>query len=80
MGFHIALVEQLFQHPIEALFGDAQNFQQFGDGKAGMAQDEVKHSMMRATKAQALQQPVGVGHEIAIGEEEQLDQLVSGRI
>ena len=33
---HIILVEQLLQHAAEALLGDAQDIQQFGDGEAGL--------------------------------------------
>jgi hypothetical protein len=71
------LVDQFLEHPIEALLGDLQDVEQLGDGEAGAAVDEVQHPVMRAPKPEISQNSIGIGDEIAIGEEEQLDDVVS---
>ena len=41
---------------------------------AGIAADEMQHPVMGPAKAELLQDRVGIGHEIPVGEEQQLDQ------
>ena len=71
----VAFVEQLLEHPAERLLGDAQHVQQVGDLQAGIAVDEMHHPVMGAAEAERLQLVVGVADEIAIGEEQQLDDV-----
>src|SRR5215204_249081 len=61
-----ALLDELLEDAVEALLGDAQDVQKLGDGKAGLPVDEVEDAVMSAA-------------EVAIGEKEQLDQIV-GRL
>ena len=70
----IALLDQFAQHPAEALLGDAENVEQLRHRHAGIAADEMHDAMMRAPEAEFGQDGVGIGDEIAIGEEQQLDQ------
>ena len=67
-------VDQLFQHPRQALLGDLENVEQFGDGKARHAVDEMQHAMMRAAKAVTGQNLIGVRREVPIREEQEFDQ------
>jgi hypothetical protein len=71
----IALVEQLLEHPAERLFGDPQDVQQIGDFQAGIAMHEMHDTMMGAAEAEHLELMVGVADEVAIGEEQQLDDI-----
>jgi hypothetical protein len=73
-----ALVHQLAQHAPEALLGDAQDVEQVGHPHAGMTIDEVQHAVVGAAEAETLEDVVGVAHEIAIGEEQELDQVDHG--
>ena len=70
-----ALPDQLPEHPVEALLGDAQDAEQVADGHLRMAPDEVDHPVMRPAKAELRKDRVGLGGEIAIGEEQQLDAV-----
>ena len=71
----IALVEQLLEHPAERLLGDAQDVEQVGDLQPGIAIDEVHDPVMGPAEAERLQLLVGIADEIAIGEEQQLDDI-----
>ena len=71
----IALVEQLLEHAAERLLGDLQHVEQIGDLHAGIAVDEMQHPVMRAAEPELRQLVVGVADEIAIGEEQQLDDV-----
>ena len=71
----VAFVEQLLEHPSERLLGDAQDVEQVGDLQAGIAVDEMHHPVMRPAEAERLQLMVGVADEIAIGKEQQLDDI-----
>ena len=71
----IAFVEQLLEHPAERLLGDAQDVEQVGDLQSGIAVDEMHHPVMGAAEAEGLQLMVGVADEIAVGEEQQLDDI-----
>ena len=68
-------VDQLPEHPAETLLGDPEDVEEFGDADAGMAPDEVDDPVMGATEAIVLEDLVGIGHEVPIGEEQELDQL-----
>ncbi len=68
-----ARVDELLEHTRKTLLGYLQHVQQFGDGQSGHAVDEVQDTMMRAPEAVAFQDVVRVGREIAVGEEQQLD-------
>ena len=69
----MAAVDQLLEHARQALLGDLQNVEQFGDRQARLAVDEMQHPVMGAAKAVVCEDLVRIGGEIAIGEEEQLD-------
>ena len=62
------------QHPAEALLGDPQDVEQLRHRHAGIAADEMDDAVMRAPEAEVGEDLVGIGDEIAIGEEQQLDQ------
>ena len=74
-----ALLDQLLEDPVEALLGDAQDVEELRDGQAGLPVDEMQDPVMRAAEAVIAEDPVGIADEVAIGEEEQLDQVV-GRL
>ena len=69
----MAGVDQLLEHARQALLGDLQHVEQFGDGQAGLAVDEMQHAVMGAAEAVVGQDLVRIGGEVAIGEEEQFD-------
>ena len=71
----IAFVEQLLEHPAQRLLGDAQHVQQIGDLEAGIAVDEMHHPVMGAAEPERLELVVGIADEIAVGEEQQLDDI-----
>ncbi len=71
----IALIEQLLEHPAERLLGDAQYVQQVGDLEAGIAVDEMHHPVMGAAEAERLELMVGIADEVAVGEEQQFDDV-----
>ena len=72
---HVALIHQLLQHPAERLFGDVEDIQQVGDLDAGMAGHEMHDPMMRAAESEFRKRLIGIADEIAIGEEQQFDQI-----
>ena len=74
----IALVDQLLEHPAERLLGDLQHLQQIGDLHARMAVDEMQHPVVRPAEAELRQHIVGIADEIAVGEEQQLDDIPAG--
>jgi len=45
--------------------------------EAGLAIHEMQHPMVRAAEAEVREKAVGVAHEIAVGKEQQFDQIVS---
>ena len=71
----IALVDELLEHAAERLLGDFQDVEQVGDLDAGIAVDEVQHAMVGAAEAELCQHLVGIADEIAVGEEQQLDEV-----
>jgi hypothetical protein len=68
-------LDKLAQDAREALLRDVENEEQVSDPEAGIAGDEMQDAMMRATVAELGQDGVGVTREVAIGEEQQLDEL-----
>ena len=72
---HVALVDQLLEHAAERLLGDVEDVEQVGDLHAGIAVDEMQHPVMGAAEAELGEHLVGVADEIAVGEEQQLDDV-----
>ena len=72
---HIALVDELLEHAAERLLGDLEDVEQFGDLHARIAVDEMQHPVVRAAEAEFLQHVVGIADEVAIGEEQKLDDV-----
>ncbi len=70
------LIDELLEDPSERLLGDAEDVEELGDGEAGMTVYEVQDAVMRSPESVAIEKLVGIGHEIAVGEEEELDHLV----
>ena len=75
---HIALVDELLEHAAERLLGDLENVEQFRNFHAGIAVDEMQHPVVRASEAELRQHVVGIAGEVAIGEEQQLDDVPDG--
>jgi hypothetical protein len=69
------LADELAKHPVEALLGDPQNQQQFADRHLRPSSHEMDHPMMRSAEIVLRQDRVGLGGEVAIGEEQQLNAL-----
>jgi len=57
------------------LLGDAQHVQQIGHLQAGITVDEMHDTVMRPSEPEGLQLMIGVTDEIAVGEEQQLDDI-----
>ena len=72
---HVALIDQLLEHAAERLLGDVQDVEQVGDLHARIAVDEMQHAVMRAAEAELAQHLVRIADEVAIGEEQQLDDV-----
>ena len=71
----VALVDQLLEHAAERLLGDLQDIEQLGDLHARIAVDEMQHAVVRAAEAELGQHLVGIADEVAIGEEQELDEV-----
>ena len=69
----MAGVDQLLEHAGEALLGDLEDVQQFGHREARRSVDEVQNPVMRAPEAVVGKNGVGIGREVPVGEEEELD-------
>jgi len=74
----IAFVNQLLEDATERLFGDLQDVEQAGDFHAGVAVDEMQDAMMGAAEAELGQHFIGIADEVAIGEEQELDEVKIG--
>ena len=72
---HVALVDELLEHAAERLLGDVEDVEQVGNLHAGIAVDEMQHPVMGAAEAELVQHLVGIADEIAIGEEQKLDDV-----
>ena len=72
---HIAFVDELLEHAAERLLGDLQDPEKLGDLHAGIAVDEVQDPVVGAAEAELGEHRVGVPDEVAIGEEQKLDQI-----
>ena len=68
------LVDQLLEDAGQTLLGDLEDVEQVGDAQAGMAVDEVQHPVVRPPEPVLGQDGIGLAREIAIGEEQQLDE------
>ncbi len=71
----IPFVEQLLENPSQRLLGDAQHVQQIGHLQAGITVDEMHDTVMRPSKPESLELMISVTDEIAVGEEQQLDDI-----
>ncbi len=71
----IAVIDQLLEHAAEGLLGDFENVEQVGNLHAGIAVDEMQDAVMRAAEPELDQDLVRVADEIAVGEEQELDQV-----
>jgi hypothetical protein len=71
----VALVQKLLEHAAQRLLGDAQDIQEVGDLQPGIAVDEMQHPVMRPAEAERLELMVGIAHKVAVGEEQQLDDI-----
>jgi hypothetical protein len=68
-------VDQLLQHAAEALLGDLENVEEVGDAHAGVAVDEMETRWCARPKPSPASALVGIADEVAIGEEQELDQV-----
>ncbi len=68
-----AVVDQLLQDRGQALLGDLEDLQEVRDPEARVAIDEVQHAVVGAAEAELGEDGIGVAREIAVGEEQQLD-------
>jgi hypothetical protein len=67
----------------ERLFGDGEQAEQFTDGQAGFAGDEIERAVMGAAQAFFGEQGIGAANQAGVAEVEQLDaaaQLVFAQI
>jgi hypothetical protein len=71
----VAFIDQLFEHPTERLFGDFENVEQFRNLHAGIAVDEMQHTVVSASETELIQHLIRIADEIAIGEEQKLDEI-----
>src|SRR5438067_12639433 len=65
-----ALPQQLAEYPVEALLGDPQNAEQLADRHLRVPPDEMHDPVMGAAEAVFLEDGVGLGGKVAIGEEQ----------
>ena len=71
------LPHELAQYPVQALFRDAQNAEQFADRHLRVAADEMHDPVMRPPEAVLREDRVGLRGKVPIGEEQQLDALAN---
>ena len=71
----IAFIDQLLEDATERLLGDFQDIEQVGDLDPGIAVDEVQDAVVGAAEAELFQHLVRIADEIAIGEEQKLDEV-----
>ena len=62
-------------HAPERLLGDAQDVEEVGNLQPGIAVDEMQHPVMRPSEPERLQLMVGIADEVAVGEEQELDDI-----
>jgi hypothetical protein len=72
---HISLVDELLEHAPERLLGDIQDVQKVRDLHARIAVDEMQHAVVRAPETELGEHMIGIADEVAIGEEQQLDDV-----
>src|SRR5262245_44471722 len=72
---HVALVDELLEHAAERLLGDLEDVEQLRNLHAGIAVDEMQHPVMSAPEIEFRQHVVGIADEVAIGEEQELDDV-----
>jgi hypothetical protein len=72
---NIPRIDQLFEHSCETLLGYLQRIQEIGNGHAGVAVNEMYHAVMGTPEAAFRKDGIGVGNEVPIREEQQLDDV-----
>jgi hypothetical protein len=65
----------LFEDPGQRLLGNLERVEQGCDRQAGFAVDEMDDTVMGAPETGRVEDGVGVGNEITVGEEQQLYDL-----
>ena len=75
---NVPLINQLFEHTTQRLFGDIEDLKQVGNLYARIAIDEMKHAVVRATEAQLEEHFIRITDEIAIGKKQKLDDVPNG--
>ena len=70
---NVSIVDELFEHPSQALLGDPQDFEKFRHGQAGQPVDKVQNPMVRSSETILVKDGVRIGREIPVGEEQMLD-------
>ncbi len=71
------LPHELAQYPVQALFRDAQNAEQFADRHLRVAADEMHDPVMRPPETVLREYRVGLRGKVPIREEQQLDALAN---
>src|SRR5262249_31166905 len=71
----IILIDELLEYTAKRLLGDLQDVEQVCNLHARVAVDKMQHAMVRAAKSKLLQHLVGVADEVAIGEEQEFDEV-----
>jgi len=69
------VLDQLPEHPGKTLLGDLEDVEKIGDPDSRVTANEVDDPVVGAAKAEVGQDFIRIGDEIAIGEEQQFDQL-----
>src|ERR1700730_2210946 len=75
---HIALIDELLQHPPERLLGDLQNVEQLRNLHARIAIDEMQDPMVGAPEVELGQGIIGLADKVSVGEEQKLDNVPDG--
>src|SRR5262245_26369114 len=71
----VALLNQLPEYPAKRLFGDFENVQELRNLHAGIAVHEMQNAMVGASKGKLCQDIVGIAGKVAVGKEQQLDDV-----
>src|SRR5829696_2279185 len=74
------LLDQFLEHPVQALLGNAQDVQEFGDGQARLPVDEMQHAVMGPPEPVFGEDAVRVAYEVAVGEKEEFYQVVGRQL
>src|SRR5690606_34159994 len=72
---NIAAVDELLQNTCETLLGNLEDIKEIGHPQARVPVHEVKNAVMCPAEAELREDGVRLAGEVAIGEEQQLDEL-----